>query len=241
MEAVLHTGETMTQNKSFRLNGNQLKLIAMLAMTADHVGLQLLPQWGFLRILGRLAMPLYAYMIVEGCRYTRSRKRYFLSIFLMGVLCQLVYFFFMGSLYQCILVTFSLSLGLIFLLDRAMDAPAPLKWSLPVLGVASVWFLTAVLPELLPNTDFRIDYDFWGVMLPVLIYLAKDRRRALVMSAVGVFLLGAHFGGIQWYGLLTVPLLALYDGTRGKANIKTLFYLYYPAHLAVIYLLSLII
>jgi len=228
----------MTQNKPFRLTGNQLKLIAMVAMTADHVGLQLLPQVGFLRILGRLAMPLYAYMIAEGCRYTRSRKRYFLSIALMGLLCQLVYFFFMGSLYQCILVTFSLSLGLIYLLDWAKP---PLKWVVSVLGVVTVWFLTLVLPELLPNTDFRIDYDFWGVMLPVLIYLAKDRRQALFMSAIGVFLLGAHFGGAQWFGLLTLPLLALYDGTRGKANIKLLFYLYYPAHLAVIYLLSLIL
>ena len=113
----------MTKPTPFRLTGNQLKLIAMLAMTADHVGLQLLPQWGFLRILGRLAMPLYAYMIAEGCRYTRSRSRYFCSIALMGLGCQIVYFFFMGSLYQCILVTFSLSLGLIFLLDWAQKGP----------------------------------------------------------------------------------------------------------------------
>ena len=228
----------MTQNKSFRLTGNQIKLIAMLAMTADHVGLQLLPQWGFLRILGRLAMPLYAYMIAEGCRYTRNRTRYFLSIALLGLGCQIVYFFFMGSLYQCILVTFSLSLALIYLLDWAK---APLKWVMAVLGVTTVWFITSVLPGLLPGTDFRIDYDFWGVMLPVLIYLAKDRPKALLMSAIGVALLGAHFGGDQWFGLLTIPLLALYDGTRGKANIKLLFYLYYPAHLAVIYLLSLIL
>ena len=227
----------MTQNKPFRLTGNQLKLIAMLAMTADHVGLQLLPQWSFLRILGRLAMPLYAYMIAEGCRYTRNRTRYFLSIALMGLGCQIVYFFFMGSLYQCILVTFSLSLGLIFLLDWAQKGPTPIKWGIPILGIATVWFLTSVLPGLLPGTDFRIDYDFWGVMLPVLIYLGKTRRRALIMSAVGIGLLGIHFGGIQWLGLLALPLLALYDGTRGKANIKLLFYLYYPAHLAVIYLI----
>ena len=226
---------------ALRLNGNQLKLIAMLAMTADHVGLQLLPQWGFLRIIGRLAMPLYAYMIAEGCRYTRNRTRYFCSIALMGLGCQIVYFFFMGSLYQCILVTFSLSLGLIYLLDWAQKGPAPIKWSIPILGIATVWFLTSVLPGLLRGTDFRIDYDVWGVMLPVLIYLAKDRSKALLMAAIGVALLGVHFGGDQWFGLLTLPLLALYDGTRGKANIKRLFYLYYPAHLAVIYLLSLII
>lgn len=230
----------MKPTRSFRLTGNQLKLIAMLTMTADHVGLQLLPQVDFLRILGRLALPLYAYMIAEGCRYTRSRKRYLGSIALMGLLCQLVYFFFMGSLYQCILVTFTVSLGLIFLLDYSMSLSGPLKFALPTMGIATAWFLTTVLPTLLPGTDFRIDYDFWGVMLPVLIYLGKTRRRALIMSAVGIGLLGVHFGGIQWLGLLTLPLLALYDGTRGKANIKLLFYLYYPAHLAVIYLLSLI-
>ena len=223
---------------SFRLNGNQLKLIAMLAMTADHVGLQLLPQWGFLRILGRLAMPLYAYMIAEGCRYTRSRGRYFGSIALMGLGCQIVYFCFMGSLYQCILVTFSLSVGLIYLMDWAEGA---MKIPVALVGTATVWFLTEVLPGMLPATDFRIDYDFWGVMLPVLIYLAKDRKQALVLLAAGVTMLAFHFGGNQWYGLLTVPLMALYDGTRGKANIKRLFYLYYPAHLAVIYLISLVV
>lgn len=223
---------------TLRLTGNQLKLIAMIAMTADHVGLQLLPQWGFLRILGRLAMPLYAYMIAEGCRYTRNRRRYFLSIALMGLGCQAVYFVFMGSLYQCILVTFSLSLALIFLLDWAKG---PMQYPAAILGVATVWFLTTILPTLLPGTDFRIDYDFWGVMLPVLIYLGKDRKKALLMSAIGVTMLGVHFGGNQWFGLLTIPLLSLYDGTRGKANIKRLFYLYYPAHLAVIYLISLII
>ena len=223
---------------AFRLTGNQLKLIAMLAMTADHVGLQLLPQWGFLRILGRLAMPLYAYMIAEGCRYTRNKARYFGSIALMALLCQLVYFFFMGSLYQCILVTFSLSLSLMYLLDRAKG---PMKIPAAILGIATVYVLTTVLPTLLPRTDFRIDYDFWGVMLPVLIYLGKDRKKALALAAMGVTMLALHFGDTQWYGLLTLPLLALYDGTRGKANIKWLFYLYYPAHLAVIYLISLII
>ena len=222
---------------SFRLNGNQLKLIAMVAMTADHVGLQLLPQWGFLRILGRLAMPLYAYMIAEGCRYTRSRGRYFGSVALMGLGCQIVYFFFMGSLYQCILVTFSLSIGLIYLMDRAQGVG---KIPVALVGTATVWFLTEMLPGMLPGTDFRIDYDFWGVMLPVMIYLAKDRKQALVLLAAGVTMLALHFGGNQWYGLLTIPLMALYDGTRGKANIKRLFYLYYPAHLAVIYLIGLV-
>ena len=223
---------------SFRLNGNQLKLIAMVAMTADHVGLQLLPQWGFLRILGRLAMPLYAYMIAEGCRYTRSRGRYFGSVALMGLGCQIVYFFFMGSLYQCILVTFSLSIGLIYLMDRAQGAG---KIPVALVGTATVWFLTEMLPGMLPATDFCIDYDFWGVMLPVLVYCAKDKRLRLALTAVCLGFLGNAYGWVQWFALGAVPLLALYNGQRGKWKGKYLFYIYYPVHLVILHFLGMLL
>lgn len=74
------------------LTGNQLKLIAMAAMTLDHIGVYLLPQALILRIIGRLALPIYAYMIAEGCRYTRSRKQYLLRIAGLAAVCQAVYF-----------------------------------------------------------------------------------------------------------------------------------------------------
>ena len=54
----------------FGLTGNLLKLIAMLTMTIDHIGVILLPQYRILRIIGRLTMPIYAFMIAEGCHYT---------------------------------------------------------------------------------------------------------------------------------------------------------------------------
>ena len=69
------------------LSGNALKLLAALFMTIDHVGVLLLPHVIVLRILGRLALPIFAYMIAEGCRYTRNRLRYFGSVFALGVLC----------------------------------------------------------------------------------------------------------------------------------------------------------
>ena len=73
----------------FSLTGNQLKILAMIAMTCDHVGLQLFPQWTFLRIIGRLALPIYAYMIAEGCRYTRDRRKYLLRMVSLAALCQI--------------------------------------------------------------------------------------------------------------------------------------------------------
>lgn len=211
------------------LTGNQLKILAMIAMTCDHVGLQLLPQYPVLRFIGRLALPVYAYMIAEGCRHTRDRKRYLLRLASLALLCQIVYFFAMGSLYQCILVTFSLSVCLIYLWDR--DSKTPF-----FLGLSAVFLLCRVVPDLLPFTDFYIDYGLWGVMLPVLIYLAS--AKGLV---IGLLLLALNYGGNQWFALAAVPLLLLYNGHRGKWKIGKLFYFYYPAHLVIIYMLSLIL
>ena len=58
------------------LTGNALKLIAAFAMVCDHAGLMLFPQVPILRVIGRLAYPIFAFMIAEGCRYTRNKKRY---------------------------------------------------------------------------------------------------------------------------------------------------------------------
>lgn len=215
------------------LTGNQLKILAMIAMTCDHVGLQLLPQVGFLRIIGRLALPIYAYMIAEGCRYTHDRRAYLLRLAGLAAVCQVVYFVAMGSLYQCILVTFSLSVCLISLADRAKARGSFLGL---FFGVVAVFFLCTVLPELLPRTDFAIDYGLTGVLLPVLIYEGGTPG-----LAAGLLLLALAHGGTQWYALAAVPLLMRYNGQRGKWRLGKFFYWYYPAHLVVIYLLSLVL
>ena len=122
-----------TQTK-FGLTGNQLKLIALVTMTIDHVGLLLLPQLVILRIIGRLSMPLYAYMTAQGCRYTHDRRRYFLRLAGLALVCQVVYYLADRSLYQCILVTFSLSVLCISAIDRARRGSG-LGWTL---GAAAV-------------------------------------------------------------------------------------------------------
>ena len=218
------------------LSGNGLKIIALITMTMDHVGLMLFPQCTWLRIVGRLAFPLYAYMIAEGCRYTKSMIKYWGSVALVGLVCQLVYWFAMGSLYMCIMVTFSLSIALIALLKQGG------AYRYFALGaMVGVFFLCEGLPLLLPATDFAIDYGFVGVMLPVLIYLGTTGISKLLLTGAGLVLLSITLGGIQWYALMALPLLALYSGQRGKWKLKWLFYLYYPVHLVVLYGLAYIV
>lgn len=228
-------GETVAQqiqNKT-GLTGNQLKIIAMITMTCDHVGMQLFPQLLWLRMIGRLAMPIYAYMIAEGCRYTRDRKKYFWRLFGLGALCQIVYFVAMDSLYMCILITFSLSVLMISAAGRVREGHS---WAIFAGMTAVVFFLCTVLPDLLPGTDYDIDYGLQGVLLPLLIYEAGTRG-----LLAGLALVALRYGGIQWLSFLAVPLLLLYNGQRGKANIGKLFYWYYPIHLVVIYGISLLL
>lgn len=223
------------------LTGNQLKLLALIAMTCDHVGLQLLPQFVLLRIVGRLAAPIFAYMVAEGCRYSRHRGRYLGRILGMAALCQIVFFAAMRSLYQCIFVTFSLSVCLIYALDHAVSRRTVMSALLAAAALGAVIFVTEGLPRILVRTDFDVDYGLWGVMLPVLVYFGRTKEEKLALFAVGVSLLGLHYGAVQWWGLLSLPLMALYNGQKGTRSIGALFYWYYPIHLAVIYGLSLLL
>ena len=215
------------------LTGNQLKIIAMITMTCDHVGMQIFPHLLWLRVIGRLAMPIYAYMIAEGCRHTRDRKKYLMRLLGMGLLCQAVYLVTMGSLYMCILITFSLSVLLICAADKVREGH---DWGVFSCTVVAVFFLCTILPDLLPHTDYDVDYGLPGVVLPVLIY--EGGIKGLL---IGLALVALKYGGVQWFAFAAVPLLLAYNGRRGKANIGKLFYWYYPIHLAVIYGISLLI
>ena len=225
--------------KKFGLTNNQLKIIAMVAMLSDHVGKVLLPQYTILQIIGRLAFPIFAFMIAEGCYYTRNKIRYFFTIFLLGAGCQAVYIIWEKSLYMNILLTFSLSIILIFSLENYKNTKEKRNKILMFFAIIAVLLIAVMLPVILINQGFVIDYGVCGVLLPVVIFYSPSKIRKLLFSALVLIVLTLDLGGgIQWFSLLSIPLLALYNQKRGKYNIKPLFYIFYPAHLVVIYLIS---
>ena len=226
-----------TKTKFFSLlTGNQLKIIALIAMTCDHVGFQLFPQYEILRWLGRLAFPIFAYMITEGAKYTKNRVRYFLQMFGFGAICSVVYYVAMNSLYQCILITFSLSILLIYALDHAIQTRKFENWLLFALSFIAIFFVVEALPLLLKDTDYRVDYGIWGVLTPVFVYLGMKKWQKLLLAVIPLTFL-CFTGGLsmQWFSFAALLLLALYNGKRGKLKMKNLFYVYYPLHLVVIW------
>ena len=225
-------------------SSNSLKMIGAAAMLVDHVGLMFFPEITLLRILGRLAYPIFAFMIAEGCAHTGNRGRYFLRVFVRAAVCQIVYFLVDGSAYFSILVTFCCGIGMVYALQDmkrelfAGERPGYLGAVEFALTVVLVWLL---------NRRLTIDYGFWGCMVPVFASLfqglegapdalrALDRKEVHVgMTGIGLVMLSWDLGGIQWWSLLALVLLMLYSGKRGKWRMKYFFYIFYPAHLAIL-------
>ena len=225
--------------RKFGLTNNQLKLIAMLSMTVDHIGYILFPRIMWFRIVGRLAFPIFAYMVAEGCNHTRNLMRYFGSMALIAAICQAVAFWAVGSIEQCILVTFTLAIGLIILAKNAKEKGTLFAWILLLGGIVAAFTVTEILPRVV--SGFSVDYNFIGVILPLCVYLTKNKWTKLAVCALCLCALSIGVWWGQWFALLAIPLLALYNGQRGKWRMKWLFYFYYPIHLAILWLLAMIL
>ncbi|MBQ8402939.1 MAG: hypothetical protein IJX55_00760, partial [Clostridia bacterium] len=91
-----------------------MKIIAALAMFIDHAGYLMFPQYDILRIIGRMAFPIFAFMIAEGCKYTKNKARYFFTVFGLAAICQTVYYIFDKSLFMSVLISFSLAILMIY-------------------------------------------------------------------------------------------------------------------------------
>lgn len=258
-----YVGIMLNELKKIRfLNANAIKFMAAAFMLADHIGLL----WNipFLRIIGRLSMPLFAYMIAEGCRYTRNKIKHFLLIFLLGVACQLVYAVVEPhQIYLSILITFSISILLIYSLQyfkKCLFSGEKNVFKKVISGVvffssvALTYFINEV--STIKGKSFYIDYGFWGCMLPVFASLldfkqewVKSRGARAALSilnalsfALGLVLLCVfNSGGNQIYSLFALVPLLFYNGKKGALNTKYFFYIFYPLHLAVLYGLCAII
>lgn len=235
------------------LSGNVLKIIAAIFMVVDHVGLMFFPTLKILRILGRLSFPIFAFMISEGARYTKNKVKYFSLLASLAAVCQIVYYVAMRSLYMCILVSFSISVLLIYLLQlvkkKMFDKDTrPIVKMLLILAffasLAAVYMINT--PSFTKATGIQIDYGFFGITVPLFASLFDFRGIDVPESiakldsiytrigciAIALILLALDINnGIQGYALLTLPILLLYSGKRGKANMKYFFYVFYPLHL----------
>lgn len=209
-----------------------LRLIALVSMCVDHAGLALFPSVGAFRCVGRLAFPLYCFLIAQGYRHTRDARAYGRRLLLAAILSEIPFDLLIFGRIGCAIeqnVLFSLLLGLLSL--RAADA----------LGGRPLYALLVTSTLALVAMAARVSYGWLGIALCLVFGLCGGRKRILgAAAALLLYTLGLLLSGValSWVlvslcSLLSLPLLALYNGKRGpRAPLITfLFYAAYPVHL----------
>ncbi len=222
-------------------------------MLIDHIGYVIFPEIQFFRIIGRIAMPLFAFFIGEGCLHTRDRKKYFFRLFVLALICQVVYIaesIITGSgngLYLNILFTFSFSIILCSVLIRAEKEKNLKWWLIFAVTAVSLWGMNILFDRISAFAAVNIDLDYGieGIILPMFALANKGKCQKLICFAVGLFMFSVSLYGFGTpfflFAMIPAMLLCFYNGQGGRMNMKYFFYLFYPLHLAVIYGVNILI
>ena len=234
-----------TQQKG--ISGYWLKMIAVLSMLIDHTSaviLESIPGMEVIafsmRLIGRLAFPIYCFLLVEGFFYTRSRKKYALRLFGFALLSEIPFDLAFNSKvwdasYNNVFFTLLLGLLVIWGVDTVRKNVGPETWGTAAAVLRPLFIAGIVLAGGAAAILLRTDYSAVGVLAIFLMYMAHPSNVRSMCS--GVLILGALGGLIELVALVDVVLISFYNGTRGK-QIKYFFYLFYPVHLLLLCLIA---
>ena len=229
------------------LNSNHLKLIAITAMTIDHLtwlafpGCQKIWYVMLLHIVGRLTAPIMWFFIVEGYNHTHNLKKYLIRLFSFAIVSHFAY---------------CLAFGIPFIPNSIFNGTSvmwSLAWAVVLLAIIDSK-INEKLKILLMILIFIITFpsDWSCIAVFAIIFMNKYRgnfKKQMLMMMLGTIMYAAVYfifldkvyGMLQLFTCLTIPVLYLYNGKRGKANLKYMFYVYYPLHLIVVGIIRLII
>ena len=232
----------MDNIKKTGLNSNQIKIIAIIAMTIDHVTWLLFPGcqkiWFVMlvHVIGRLTAPIMWFFISEGFHYTRNVNKYIARLFGFALISHFAYNFAGGipfiptGLFNMTSVMWSLAWSVVLMVIFTTDR---LPKGLKILLVIMICFIT-----------FPSDWSTVAAMCPVYLFLnrgdfKKQSVTLLIWTAIYAtvyfIFMDKAYGILQMCTLLSLLVLKQYNGERGEwKGMKWFFYFYYPAHLFVI-------
>ena len=246
------------------ISGYWLKMIAVITMLIDHSAATILerilvqmPSWApatvdnweqwyrldlLLRGIGRMAFPIYCFLLVEGFHYTHSRRKYAARLFVFALISEVP---FDMALNQSVLelsynnVFFTLFLGLLVIMaaDWVMERFSSDNLTSEI-GRITLLVVIGMVGCALASYVISCDYGASGVIAIYIMYLLRSKRE--LGFALAVVSLGVFSGELELLALLMLIPLHFYNGTRGKQH-KYFFYAFYPAHIAVLYIIQIIL
>jgi len=217
-----------------------LHILAMALMLIDHLGILIFPGNVFLRSVGRLAFPIFAFLLIEGYQHTRSLSKYLLRLLAGAAIAEIPYNVMVsGSIFcpwhQNVLTAFILGLLVVTAVDKALFPP-----------------LLAIPVGYTAGELCMVDYGGAGVLMMLSFYLFSNQPLMLLVSQIALnwFLIGSRmlelalFGKffsfpMQAFAVLALVPIWLYKGRQGYHSkwFRVSCYIFYPAHIAVLWLI----
>jgi len=233
------------ETKKFGLSGSTLKIIAIVTMFIDHIGAFLVEPilfkanpymtrpilWGLtleqlrtldtsLRLIGRLAFPIFTFLIVEGLLHTRNKKNYLIRLSLFALISEIPFDLARSHVmfdfsYQNVFFTLAIGLSVLWAMQHYENQGW--KWLFPAVGMLLATFL-------------KTDYSWYGIGLIVL----HDLTRGLKIKGQVIL---ALWLSAQYTAVLALLPIHFYNGQRGL-SLRYLFYWFYPLHLLLFYFIA---
>lgn len=225
--AAIVLGHLLVKNGIFDVGDVSFRYIKEL-INADSIGWVYLAYQVMRRIIGRLAFPIYCFLLVEGFQRTASRAKYAGRLFLFALISEIPFdLAFSGevfySFYQNVFFTLLVGFFMIWAMEEIEKNCS--SYLIKLAGWAVVFLAAAFLSE-----KMYCDYGAHGIIAIALLYLFRKNKMEQIIAGCAAFL---------WE--ITAPLafifVALYNGKRG-IKLKYFFYIFYPAHLLLLYLMT---
>lgn len=236
------------------LSHEKLHVIAMILMVIDHIGAVLYPSEMWLRGIGRLAFPIFCFMLVEGYFHTHDNKKYMLRILISAIISEIPFNYITWGTktcpYQNVMWTLLIGLGCISLLEKIKEVKSiVLKVILNIIVVCCGYVLGQIMV---------VDYFGLGVLEILVFYYGRGNAwyRRLIQLIGVVYINYYALGGycveimgrdvpVQASGILALGLIWLYNNKKelkGKASkiFQYVCYGFYPVHMIVLYMLQLL-
>ncbi len=244
----------MKQKHGFELNSMTLHLLAMAIMLCDHLGWTVFRGHTWMNSVGRIAFPIFAFMLVEGYFHTRNLRKYVLRLAVFAVISEIPFNLMVCGrmwfpLHQNVLWTFLIGILVIYLLEKAKRIKITWLKILAFFGAIAAGYLLGLVSF--------VDYGYGGVFMVLAFYIFRQRNwvsfagQFLMLTYINFVLLGKYgpfitlFGDtlkIPMQGLAILALLPiwLYRGRQGPHNkgLQYLYYGFYPAHLLILGLIQ---
>ena len=227
------------------LSNFDLKLIAIITMTIDHIGVVFgTPFYNLLRAVGRLSFPIFAFLLTEGYVHTRSFSKYFLRLLVLAVISEIIYdyvfyerFIYLGA--NNIFFTLALGLFTLFLLDKSRCLVKKyFKDKIDLIIILPITYLLIVVIMGLIAEFLSFSYGMLGILIISFFYLFKNNFLLMVISvSISTLILGEP---MQYFSLFSLILICFYNKKLGK-KCKMFFYLYYPLHILVLGLINMLL